>query len=183
MAIDWLVTEPTASNKPGERHRRRHLVADVAGVVQVQPAVEHGLHEAGELGREVGPRRIRRGGVGTRQIRLMGSVRPAPLAGLWTPGAARSSAAASRTPSGGSTQGSTGPSERSTRARWAASEFGQPMAGIFQQKRVVGSGDPFGGPRRVRLGWWTWWWRFRGSVYGRVIVRCFVGVCNARSER
>ena len=35
--------------QPGERHGRRYLVADVAGVVQVQPALEHDLHEPGEV--------------------------------------------------------------------------------------------------------------------------------------
>ena len=88
--------------QPGDRHGRRHLVADVAGVVQVQPPLEHDLDEAGEVighfrhGR--GPRRRRSGA-----------------------GAACSSAAASRIPSGGSTHGNTGPSDRSARARWAAS--------------------------------------------------------------
>ena len=40
---------PDGVEQPGQRHRRGHLVADVAGVVQIVSVLQHRLHELGEL--------------------------------------------------------------------------------------------------------------------------------------
>ena len=60
-------------------------------------------------------------------------------------GAACNSAAASRIPSAGSTHGNTGPSDRFDASQVGGQQFGQPVAGIFQQTRVIGRGDPLPG--------------------------------------
>ena len=85
MAITWLVTDPHGVEEPAERHRRRHLVADVAGVVEVEAALQHHPDQPCEMLDELGAGR-RAGGVALRHIAFAGERRCGPAAPSQTAG-------------------------------------------------------------------------------------------------
>ena len=130
----------------GERHRRRHLMADVARVVEIEPALEHDVHEVGELvgdgGRVAGGIRERRRAVGRRPRR-----RPAGR------GAAHVVRVQER-PRLANRCGRLGPRQhgavRPLGARQVgAQQTGQPTTCVLQKTRVVGGGDTL--PSRAEL--------------------------------
>ena len=129
MAITWLVTEPTASNSPAIGTGAGHLMADVAGIVQVEPALEHDLDEAGEV-IDTPPRL---GGA-----RVDAPVQANPL------GAAEQRRGLT------DSLGRLDPRQHGTLRPLSASKVGgqqsgQPMAGIFQQTGIIGRGDALAG--------------------------------------
>ena len=111
----------------GDRHRRGHLMPDVAGMVQVDPALEHHRHQIGKPLRQ----RLRRG-VQTRGIcqhlacvldiiRRLVPGNDRPCAGL-------------------------------NRRQVLGQQFGQPASGVAQQFGIVGGVNPSAGVVKVEGG-------------------------------